>query len=159
MRFTLLSLIFLVAVVALAAVTLSLKRTPDELILIGGHVHVDTWELEKSAGDESLWPDKSQPPKLSVPDAFQISESVCRHLNTAREEIGVGSWQTVSLSLESLGEQRWAYFVRIEGTDYPDDRGQRIVKQVTFMILLDRSVVLDFGSCPTEYRDTMNAFS
>ncbi len=155
MRFNLLSLLLLVTVVALA-IALSLKRTPDKLILIGGHI--DTWELQDSAGMESQWLDRSQPPKLSVSDAFQISQSICSHLKAKQEKTGVGFWETVTVSLERLDEQRWAYFVRIEGTDYPAHLGQSLVEQITCMILLDRSVVFDSGSCPNKLCDAIGTF-
>ena len=148
-------MMLLVTVIALC-VALSLKRTPDKLMLIGGYI--DTWELQESAGGECEWLDKSQPPKLSVADAFRISQSICSHLNSRKQLTGVGFWETASISLERLEEQKWAYFVRIEGTDYPEHRGQSLVEQITCMILLDETVVYDSGSCPDELRDALSEY-
>ena len=99
MRFTLLSLLLLVTVVALT-VALCLKRTPDKLMLIGGDI--DTWELQESAGLESQWLDKSQQPRLSVSGAYEIAQDICNHLNSAQEETGVGYWEPVTISIERL---------------------------------------------------------
>ena len=145
----------LVTVIALG-VALSLKRTPDKLMLIGGYI--DTWELQESAGGECEWLDKSQPPKLSVADAFRISQSICSHLNSRKQLTGVGFWETASISLERLEGQKWAYFVRIEGSDYPEHRGQSLVEQITCMILLDETVVYDSGSCPDELRGALSEY-
>jgi len=155
MRFNLLSLLLFIAVVALA-LALLLNRKPDKLILIGGDI--ETWELSEPTGAEILWADKSEPPRLAISDAYQISESICAHLNSYKLKTGVGFWTTDAVSLNLLGEQRWAYFVRIQGTDYPNHPGQNIVEQITCMIMFNGSVVFDSGSCPDEVRDFLMAF-
>ena len=148
MRFNLLSFLLLVTVTALV-VALCLKRTPDKLMFIGGDF--DTWELQDSAGLESQWQDKSQQPRLSVAGAYEIAQDICNHLNSAQEKTGVGYWEPVTISIERLSrgnDSRWAYFVRVEGTDYPAHFGQSMVEHVIFMILLDKTIVFDSGSCP-----------
>ena len=155
MRFNLLNMLLLVTVIALG-VALSLKRTPDKLMLVGGYI--DTWELQESAGEECEWLNKSQPPKLSVADAFRISQTICSHLNSRKQSTGVGFWETTSISLVRLDESKWAYFVRVEGTDYPQHLGVNTVEQITCMILLDETVVYDSGSYPNNLRDALAEF-
>ncbi len=162
MRFNLLSLLLLVTVIAITVaitVALCLKRTPDTLMLIGGDI--DTWELQESAGLESQWLDKSQQPRLSVSGAYESAQRICEHLNSSQETTGVGYWEPVTISIERLlpfDDNRWAYFVRLEGTDYPEHRGQSLVEHIICMILLDKTVVFDSGSCPEKLLGTMKSY-
>ena len=155
MRFNLLSLLLLVTVVALAIVLL-LKRKPDKMLLIGGEV--ETYELQESAGENCQWLDKTLPPELSVADAFQISQAICSHLDSQREKTGFGFWETESISLERLGKQKWAYFVRLEGGEYPQHLGINMVEQTTCMILFDGSAVFDSGSCTETLSRALETF-
>lgn len=141
------------------AVAICLKRMPDQLMLIGGPI--DTWELQKSAGLESQWLDKSQPPQLSISEAYKIAQDICNHLNSARDKTGVGYWKPVTIAIERLSwsdDNRWAYFVRVEGSDYPRHFGQSLVEHITCMILLDKTVVFDSGSCPNKLLDVMKSY-
>ena len=158
MRFNLPALLLLIAIAALTF-ALFLKRAPDKLTLIGGYI--ETWELQESAGLESQWPDNSQPPRLSVAEAYEAALGICNHLNSAKQSTGIGYWEPVTVSLERLlpvNSNRWAYFVRIRGTSYPERPGRNACEEVICMILLDKTVVFDSGNCPDRLLEVMRSF-
>ena len=158
LRFNFLNLLLLITVVALS-IALFQKRTSERLVLIGGDD--DTWELPESAVLDSQWLDKSQPPRLSVSEAYKIARNICEHLNSVQESTRLGFWEPLSVSMERLqpvDNNQWAYSARIEGTDYPEHPGQSLLQQVVCMILLDKTVVFDSGSCPDQLLDIMSSY-
>ena len=146
MRFSFLSLFLLMTVAALA-IALLMARRQDEMILVGDRLN--TWELEKAVATESVWIDKSKPPRLSLVEVFEIATSISEHLDSVRESTRVGGWNPVALSITRIGcleDNSWAYVISFEGTDYPEHAGQTVVRQLAVMVLMDKTIIFDSGS-------------
>ena len=148
MRFSILNLILVIAVVGLALM-LIIERNTDRSLTLRSHERDSllTWETnEELLYRAPAWTDKSQNPPLRVGDALKISDEIIGNLErvTTYQNWKV-SWEVSSIGIVPLGPwansttTHWCYVIYFRGFG-PINSGPGL--PFSAMVLMDGTVLI-----------------
>ena len=153
MKFSLLNLLLLTAIVCLLIALACVRRS--SVVHVGNYY--DWWDVDSRKIVGSDWSDKSISPKLSQEAAFSVGDSICKHLNSNADRIGCDNWHVGAVSLESLttlGAQKWVYLLRLDGKI--SDKEKHV--PVTFLVLMDGTIIFPAKQYKPNFADSVMSY-
>ena len=153
MKFSLLTLLMLVTIVALSIAIVSFWLTEDRRMHISASDSTYSWNLRESLLDKSpIWSTSDKNPPLAVRDAIDVTEEIINKLETASKPLGVGGWYLESLTLSPLDNtgfrnttnRKWCYLVEFWGYRQPIHSGEPEI--FSAIILMDGTVAIGEGN-------------
>lgn len=151
MKFSILNLLSLVTIVALAIALGCVLLAKDPVISVQSGFDGYSWDLrQKLLNASPVWPAADKNPPLSVRDAIAIADEIVINLDIATQPLNLGNWTFETLNISPLDNrygdrrERWCYVAQFEGTRMSGHTGP--AERVSIMILMDGTVYVGEGA-------------